>query len=208
VTSPRHAAATPVVSRLGSTPRRRLELFGYLVATILFAGACGGNSPAAPGPPPTPAPPRVAFIADNDNPEVEAISLQAGGGATAERFTLSLRADEVTDLYGYGVDIVFDPALVAFESAAAGGFFDETGVSVATQVTEGPTGTLVIGQSRVGEVAGVTGSGILLSLEFVAVTPGSGAIEVRNGGAFDSTGATAGIEFYGGLVTVPAATNQ
>ncbi len=189
-------------------PSRRTAALLLCAALSVAAIACGGgSSPVAPGPPPPPPAPRVIFLADGSNPGLDAISLQAGT-ATAERFTLLLQADGVTDLYGYGIDIVFDPALVAFETATAGSYFDESGVSVTTQVVEGPPGTLVVGQSRVGDVSGVSGTGVMLSIDFLAVAPGTGIVSLENGGAFDATGGAASIDFYGGTVTVPATTGQ
>ncbi len=181
-----------------------LPLLVVVAATLLLA-ACGGNSPTSPSPPqppPQPPPPRVTFVADAANPGLDAISLRLGASA-ADSFTLTMRAEEVTDLYGFGVDVVFDPALVAFASFTAGTFLDETGIAVTTQVVEGPPGTLVIGQSRVGDVFGVSGSGTVVSLEFTTVAAGTSAIEVQNAAAFDSTGAATDISFFGGSVTVP-----
>jgi hypothetical protein len=123
--------------------------------------------------------------------------------STADTFTLVLLASEVADLFGYGVDITFDPAIVMFDTATAGTFLDGEGITVTTQVIEGPSGTLVIGQRRVGAVPGMSGSGTLLSLIFKSVAVGTSTFTTSNAGAFDSTGATMTTQFFGGTATVP-----
>jgi len=175
------------------------------VLAVLALSACGGNSPTAPRPTTTSttlAPTSVTFTTDASNPGTDAIALSMTA-ATATEFTLVLTATEVTDLYGYGIDIVFDPTLVMFDSADAGTFFEGEGITVITQVTEEPEGTLVIGQSRAGAVAGVNGSGTLLHLNFKSVAAGTSPFTTVNGGAFDSTGAALATLFFGGSATIP-----
>lgn len=159
-----------------------------------------------PPPPPPPPPPTVTFVAAT-NPGTDAIVLTLSS-STATEFALVLSAVDVTDLYGYGVDLDFDPAVVAFDTVEAGPFLDGEGVTVATQLIESSPGTLVIGHSRVGAVPGVSGSGALLTLNFKSVAAGTTTFATANGGAFDSTGATLATEFFGGTATVPAQTGQ
>ncbi len=179
--------------------------FVALAVTVLLS-ACGGSTPTTPNPP-TPPPSRVTFVPDSSNPGTDAIALGLSS-STAATFTLVLRAADVTDLYGYAVDIIFDPAIIAFSSATAGTFFDGTDVAVTTQVTEGPPGTLVIGQSRVGSVPGVSGGGTLVSLDFTSVAAGTTTLTTANAGAFDSTGAAMTTQFFAGTVRVPTVTSR
>ena len=184
-------------------PRPHVRSLVWLIALTLFAAACGDSSPVRPGPPPPPPTPRVTFLPSGANPGEDAIALGLST-ATADTFTLVLRADGVTDLYGYGVDIVFDPTVVTFVSASAGTFLDDTLNGITTQVVEEPMGTLVIGQSRIGAVSGASGSGTLLRLDFVAAASGSTTFATQNAGAFDSLGEASAIDFFGGTATVPA----
>lgn len=174
---------------------------GILVMSMALPG-CSGSTPTTPRPPTTP-PPSVTFVADASNGGIDAIALSLTS-STAEAFTLALMASEVTDLFGYGVDITFDPAVVMFDTATMGTFLDGEGITVTTQITEGPVGTLVIGQSRVGAVPGMSGSGTLVSLDFRSVAPGTSTLSTSNAGAFDSTGAAMTTEFFGGTATVPS----
>lgn len=174
---------------------------GILVMSMALPG-CSGSTPTTPRPPTT-TPPSVTFVADASNGGIDAIALSLTS-STAEAFTLALMASEVTDLFGYGVDITFDPAVVMFDTATMGTFLDGEGITVTTQITEGPVGTLVIGQSRVGAVPGMSGSGTLVSLDFRSVAPGTSTLSTSNAGAFDSTGAAMTTEFFGGTATVPS----
>lgn len=180
---------------------------GGAALLLLLAGvaapACGGPTPTNPTPPPPPPPPTVTFVAAA-NPGTNAIALGLST-STAAAFTLVLSAIDVADLYGYAVDLTFDPKIVMFDSAEAGSFLDGGG-AVATQVSEGPPGTLVIGQSRVGAVPGVSGSGALLRLNFVSLAGGVSPFTTANGGAFSSTGAPLATQMFGGTATVPAQT--
>ncbi len=174
---------------------------GILVMSMALPG-CSGSTPTTPRPPTTTTP-SVTFVADASNGGIDAIALSLTS-STAEAFTLALMASEVTDLFGYGVDITFDPAVVMFDTATMGTFLDGEGITVTTQITEGPVGTLVIGQSRVGAVPGMSGSGTLVSLDFRSVAPGTSTLSTSNAGAFDSTGAAMTTEFFGGTATVPS----
>lgn len=180
-------------------------------ASVLYAGAlaiaaCGGNTPATPSPPQPPPPPQVRF-APMGNPGGDSIGL-ALSSATATEFTLTLNASAVTDLYGFAVDITFDPAVIMFESAEPGPFLRGEGVNLNTQIVEQPDGTLVIGQTRVGNAPGIDGSGTLLTLNFTSVAAGSTTLETANSGAFDSMGAALETTFFGGTATVPAQTDR
>jgi len=178
--------------------------FVALAVTVLLS-ACGGSTPTTPNRPTPPS--SVTFVPDSSNPGTDAIALGLSS-STAATFTLVLRAADVTDLYGYGVDIIFDPAIIAFSSATAGTFFDGTDITVTTQVIEGPPGTLVIGQSRVGSVPGVSGGGTLVSLDFTSVAAGTTTLTTANAGAFDSTGAAMTTQFFAGTVRVPTVTSR
>ncbi|MGD8817964.1 MAG: cohesin domain-containing protein [Acidobacteriota bacterium] len=191
-----------------SAARRHAATIGTFAALLLaltLPVACG-KSPTTPRPTTTTTttlpPNKVTFIADA-NPGSDAIALSMTE-STATEFTLVLTVVSVTDLYGYAVDINFDPEVVAFDSSEAGDFLEAPGATVSTQVTEQPPGTLVIGQTRVGPFDGVSGSGTLLTLKFRSLAAGTSPFTPANASAFDSTGSTLATQFFGGIATVPA----
>jgi len=176
-------------------------LLGALLAVAL--PSCGGSSPTTPRPPPPPPPPsnQITF-SGSGAPAVDSVALTLQE-ATSNQVALALFVNNVNDLYGAGVDLTFDPAVVAFDSFEEGTLLNADGTAVNTQVSEPQEGTLVIGATRVGAVPGVTGSGTLIVLRFNAVTAGTTTVGTRNAGAFDSNGTALATQFFGGTITVP-----
>ena len=172
-----------------------------MIGGLVMLGACGGSSPTTPRPPPPP--PTISFISDNPAAVENSIVLLITVTGT-DSFTLTLTANSVTDLFGYALDIVFDTTMIALASSQFGFFLNGEGITVTSQMIQTTPGTLIIGQSRVGAVAAVTGSGALLSLNFTAIAAGPTTISIENAGAFDSMGAALNTEFVGGTATVPA----
>ena len=181
-----------------------LKLFGIVIVSGMLAGCGGGSTPVSPTPPPTTMPVTPSFAGEDERPEQDSILLTMTASSSSS-FTLVLSANNVSDLFGYGLDLVFDPAIIAFVSFEAGTFFDGQDVSVTTQVVESAPGRLVIGQSRVGAVPGVTGTGAMLLLNFTTVSAGSTPVTLEDAAAFDSTGEALVIRFLGGTVLVPIA---
>jgi len=107
----------------------------------------------------------------------------------------------VQDLFGVSFDLRV-PALLRFTGRTQGTFLSAGGVQTAFQVTENPTGNLVIGLTRLGDTPGVDGSGLLMTLQFSASTAGTGAFEIVNGGAFDRAGQRLATSFVAGSVQV------
>jgi len=181
----------------------RALIAGAAAIALLALQSCGGSTPMRPTTTTstTMAPPRVTFLAEaNSGDDFIGLGLTS---STATEFTLLLTATGVTDLYGFAVDVTFDPAVVMFDSAEAGDFLESVGTTVTTEVTEEPEGTLVIGQTRLGGQPGANGSGTLLTLHFKSVAAGTSAFTVANATAFDSTGTALTTEFFGGTATVP-----
>jgi hypothetical protein len=179
-----------------------------LVASLL-ASACGPSptAPRPPLPPPPPPPAVITFTPESPTPGTNVIDLRLMS-STASELALTLDASLVADLFGYGLDLLYDSAAITFEGFEPGTFLDGEGITVTILVSEPQPGTVVIGQSRVGAVAGASGSGTMLVLRFTAVEPGRSTISIDNAGAFDSSGAEIALEFFGGDVTVPGTGGQ
>lgn len=169
------------------------------VALVVLLTACGGGGGGGPTNPPPPTP-QIIFTPASASP-MNAVALSSGAGTDANNLFLDVRAATVQGLYGVSFDLRV-PTLLRFTGRTQGTFLSAGGVQTAFQVTENPTGNLVIGLTRLGGAAGVDGSGLLMTLQFSASTAGTGAFEIANGAAFDETGQRLATSFVAGSVQV------
>jgi hypothetical protein len=175
---------------------------GILALLALLALACGGGGggggPTEPTPTPTPAP-GIVFT-PSGSPGTGAIFLSGGTATTATTLVLEVRANQVTDLYGVAFDLTYPSTQLQFVRATAGPLLGANG---SVQAVVSAPGTLVVGATHLGAVPGATGSGVLLTLEFSAVTAGQGSFAYARNSAFASTGQTlSGISWLAGSVQV------
>ncbi len=108
----------------------------------------------------------VEFNLSNDKP------------LNGEVLTATLIANNALNLFAYGFDIVYDPAVLTFLSAKEDGFLSGNGqasTAFNAALENGVAGKAVVGNARlVSPASGVSGSGNLFTLEF-KVVGGEGA---------------------------------
>jgi len=168
-------------------------LAAALLATGCGGGGGGGGTPTGP-PPPTPG---ITFTpaASAGSP---GISLASGAGTTATVLQLEVRATGVRDLYGAAFNLQF-PASLQFVRALPGPTF--AGGTIQSAVAT--PGNLVVGVSLLGVKPGLTGDGLIATLEFQATAAGSGSFVFSRNSALDSHGAAiSGISWAAGSVQV------
>ncbi len=169
--------------------RRSLGLLIVGAALAWLAGACGGGGGGGPTTPTTPPPPAdpVTFTAAG-SPGASTIHLTKAGGTSADVLRIEVRASEFEDLYGLGFDLVYPAALLDYRggSQSEGGFLSANGTRTEIFARQTTDGTVIVGLSRFGDVGGVEGSGLLLTLDFSVVSNGSGSFSFAANNAFDS----------------------
>ncbi|HYO12500.1 MAG TPA: cohesin domain-containing protein [Thermoanaerobaculia bacterium] len=170
------------------------------VLLILTLAGCGGGggggSPVEPTPPPPQ--PGVTFTGQGGSAN-NSVVLASGAGTNVNALVLEVRAQNVDDLYGAAFDLRFPAAVLQYARFTPGPLLE--GGSV--QVAPSGSGNLVVGFSRLGEVPGLDGSGVLLTLEFAPVAAGEGALSFARNSAFDSDGRPiTGFTWAGGTVRV------
>jgi chitodextrinase len=81
-------------------------------------------------------------------------------------FTVDVTVSDMTDLFGLGFDLLFDPNLIQFVNATDGGFLSQNAnAPILTAVN--PPGDLIFSQGRLGAASGaVNGSGMIAHLNF------------------------------------------
>ncbi|MBU1151595.1 lamin tail domain-containing protein [Patescibacteria group bacterium] len=105
--------------------------------------------------------------------------------SSGDTMTLSVSVSEAIDLYSYGMEINYDPAVLNFVSASEGAFLGSDGedTSFNAVLADGAEGTLVVGNARMLNPAyGVDGSGELYSIVFSVVGANGSSTNIAFGG--------------------------
>ncbi len=117
--------------------------------------------------------------------------------APGESFTVALEVDASRPVSHLPVTLRYDPRLLEVEAVEEGDFLgDET---VAKILAAAKPGRMILGASRLGEVAGVVGSGVLARVRFRALAEGEAVVAFEKGKALGP-----GLEPLRPLVTEPA----
>ena len=113
---------------------------------------------------------------------------------------------ESPGVFGVGFDLVYPESFLNFDAAspAEGGFLGEDGADTSLVVDRVDPGRLIVSMTRLGDTTGgVDGSGVLLTLDFLTASSGSGAFEIENALLVDGAGARRfDYEFIGGNLSV------
>lgn len=92
--------------------------------------------------------------------------------AAGETVTVAVNVQNAQNLFSYGMDIIYDPSVLEFVSAAPGGFLSESGgaeTSFQYGLENGIAGKLVVAEARIGAArTGVSGRGSLFAVVFRA----------------------------------------
>jgi hypothetical protein len=156
-----------------------------LTVALTLLSACGGGGGGGGGPT-APPPPTRGIVFTPGSAVTSGISLSAAAPPDNSTLVLEVRADSVTDLYGVAFNLRYPNTVLRYVRATQGPFL--TGASL--QVAEGTGGALIVGLSKLGTMAGSSGSGVLLTLEFQSVAAGDGTFSFANNTAINSTAQT------------------
>jgi hypothetical protein len=172
-----------------------------LLLTAFAWGACGGGGGGGGGNPPTQPPPtaQIQFTAAGSG----SVFLARGAATTADTLQLEVQVTQVTGLYGLSFDLGYPAALFDYVGFTAGDFFAGGAGDPSVQVAEGPDGNLIVGATLLGAQPGISGTGLVLTIQLQAVAGGSGALTFNNAEGFDAGGnGLLGLSFAGGTVQV------
>lgn len=169
-------AITPHILRAAEISDEDLEAI-YVGTEMNIGGGVGvGTGPAPsprPGRPGTPGAPGE----EPREPVVLALLPARHTVATEQEFAVDVTLDGAVEAFSAGLRLRFDPEVVRFVDAFEGGFLQQDGSETAFQASPAGAGDLAVGMSRIGDVGGISGSGVLVTLVFQAVAPGSTSIE-------------------------------
>jgi hypothetical protein len=123
-----------------------------------------------------------------------------------DTFAIEVGVTSITDLYAFQFDLSFDPTLLSAVAVTEGAFLPGGGTTLFIPGTiDNVFGTVAAtGDTLIGAVSGVTGSGILAEFQFTALAPGTRALSFANEILLDSSlnDTTANTAFQDGSVTV------
>jgi len=111
-------------------------------------------------------------------------SVQAGGS-----FSVNIMVSGITDLYAFQFDIGFDPTILSATEVTEGAFLPMGGSTffLPPTVNNGSGQILGTADSLLTAISGVSGSGVLATIEFHGVGGGTSAINILNGIFLDSS---------------------
>ncbi len=117
-------------------------------------------------------------------------------------FTLDVNVTDVVDLYAYQFDVGFSPDLLSATRVTSGSFIN---VSFFPGFIDNSAGTVTfVADSLTGPVPGVSGSGTLASIQFLAIGLGTSPITLSNVILLDSRLEDISAAVGDGSVTVAA----
>jgi general secretion pathway protein D len=106
--------------------------------------------------------------------------------AKGSTFTVNVMLTGGQNVYSVPVQLNYDPNQLQVINVSNGGFLSQDGQSVALVHRDDPaTGTLQVTATRPPGVGGVSGQGSVLTLTFMAKSPGQSALTITRGGARD-----------------------
>jgi general secretion pathway protein D len=105
--------------------------------------------------------------------------------AAGDLFEVAVQVSADRPISHLPLTLVFDPSLLAVEAVAPGDFLGDSGKAEVLADFSRP-GEVVVGASRLGDQAGVTGAGNLVRVTFRALTAGSALVGFAGREALDS----------------------
>jgi general secretion pathway protein D len=98
-----------------------------------------------------------------------------------DQFILSIEADLVKDLFSAPFYLQYDPQLLEFIGLTEGKLLNQDGKpTVFIYNVDTDSGQIIVGLSRLGDVGGITGSGVLALATFKAKNPGTATVAFQN----------------------------
>ena len=106
--------------------------------------------------------------------------------AKGSTFTVNVMLSGGQNVYSVPVQLNYDPNRLQVLNVSNGGFLSQDGQAVALVHRDDPqTGTLLVTASRPQGAGGVSGQGAVVTLTFMAKSPGQSALTITRGGARD-----------------------
>jgi general secretion pathway protein D len=118
--------------------------------------------------------------------------------------SVDVRVIDVTDLYAYQFDVIFNPTILSAAPVTEGSFLAGGGGTLFIPGDiDNAAGTItLIANTLLGPVPGVNGSGSLTTLRFTGVGLGSSGVTISNALLLDSVGGDIATDIQNGSISV------
>jgi len=118
------------------------------------------------------------------------ISINGPSAVTSgNNFEINISVNNVTGLVSAPFYLMYDPGHVSFVSATGGNFLKQDGANVTFLVSnDSDLGQVIVGNSRLGDRVGISGSGVVMNATFKAEVPGQVTFDIENARLVDGSG--------------------
>ncbi|MFH1962654.1 MAG: cohesin domain-containing protein [bacterium] len=123
----------------------------------------------------------LTFLAANSYSAALKIAPDSINITSNQPFTMNINIEDVADLYGASLDLVFDSSKLMVVKVEEGDFLKQAAASTSfLNKIDNEQGRVIIGMSRLGQVSGVNGTGTLVSITMKAKASGTAALRLTN----------------------------
>lgn len=151
--------------------RKALAVLLMVVVMIGCGGGKGGSDVSLVGPSDV----RTATLSGSESSGIATLAFSTSSVVkTGEEFTVEVMVDNA-NLFGGGYRVKFDTAHLQFVRIEEGDFLKKDGAQ--TALMSALNDELVVGQTRLGHVLNVSGSGIIARITFKALSAGNTNIQ-------------------------------
>ena len=117
-------------------------------------------------------------------------------------FTVDIRVENVANLGAFQVDVVFDPAVIQFQSFAEGPFLKSSERSTVCFSNDIAADTKRYACASGGSQAGPNGSGVLATMTFSPLAKAASGLDLEQGALYDPEANPIAATWLGGSVSV------
>jgi general secretion pathway protein D len=141
---------------------------GFFLAVIVLTALCFVPAPVSAAP-------------------ILSVSPTSSDLLIGDPFTLDVSVENVTDLYAFQFNITFDPTVLRVDDVLEGAFLSSGGPTLFVPDINQMLGSLTFTASLIGPVSGVSGHGVLATLAFTTIAPGTGSVTLADVILLDSS---------------------
>jgi Cohesin domain len=142
-----------------------------------------------------------SFASADSTASVQTVPPVANVGDTV---VVNVNIADVADLYAFGFDLVFDPSVLAAQSVTEGAFLPSSGATFFLPGFIDNVGGSVTfnADSLIGTIPGFSGSGTLVTFDFLAIGSGISILGLENTTFLDSNLSNLPVTLQGGSASV------